>query len=259
MSGPVRSTFFTAQWSDLIFITVRAEKEPLAPLLPSGIELDEFEGSTFVSLVAFRFSETAFGGIRVPLFHSFAQLNVRVYVRQIRSGLPGVVFLHELCPYAPVAWTARLVFNERLKVGATGYVRDKELHSYRFSQGRGREKLLEARACGPESEPKDGSLEQFIVERFHGFSRAWLSSRDAHFHYQVAHPSWPVSEAVLENFEPRFEDFYPPPLAALFRRSPCSVIYSPGSTVQLSWPALRPSGAGELQPRMFEQRGDIIR
>ena len=74
----------------------------LAPRVPAGTELDQFEGKTFVSLVGFRFLSTKVFGVPIPFHRNFDEVNLRFYVRRREAGMVkrGVVFIQELVPQA---------------------------------------------------------------------------------------------------------------------------------------------------------------
>ena len=50
--------FLTAEWRYLAMLNYAVDPALLAPLVPRGTELDEFENKTYVSLVGFRFERT---------------------------------------------------------------------------------------------------------------------------------------------------------------------------------------------------------
>jgi uncharacterized protein YqjF (DUF2071 family) len=53
-----RRVFLSAEWRDLVLLNYEVEPEILRQYVPRGVELDTFEGRTFVSLVGFQFLRT---------------------------------------------------------------------------------------------------------------------------------------------------------------------------------------------------------
>lgn len=53
-----RSPFLTAEWRHLVMVSFAVDPGRLAPLVPAGTDLDTHDGTTWVSLVAFRFVNT---------------------------------------------------------------------------------------------------------------------------------------------------------------------------------------------------------
>lgn len=78
-------------WTDLLFAHWRVPASELRPLLPKEVEVDEFDGSAWIGLVAFHMS-----GVRpwwfpaLPGVSEFHETNVRTYVTF--KGEPGVWF-----------------------------------------------------------------------------------------------------------------------------------------------------------------------
>jgi uncharacterized protein len=82
----------------------------LAPYIPSGLEIDYWQGRTYVSLIGFRFLNTRVLGFPIPFHRSFDEVNLRFYVR--REECRGVVFIREIVPRAAIALVARRVYGE---------------------------------------------------------------------------------------------------------------------------------------------------
>ncbi|MBY0507261.1 MAG: DUF2071 domain-containing protein [Bryobacteraceae bacterium] len=76
------------QWLDLLFAHWRIEAKLLRPLIPAALEIDLWEGDAWIGLVPFRMRGV--GPVFVPGGSSFAELNVRTYVRH--RGQAGVWF-----------------------------------------------------------------------------------------------------------------------------------------------------------------------
>ena len=85
--------FLTAAWRHLILANYPVPADRLAPLLPPGVELDEWDGRHWCSLVAFQFTDTRVLGVSWPGFRRFPEWNLRFYVRY--KGERGVVFARE--------------------------------------------------------------------------------------------------------------------------------------------------------------------
>ena len=78
-------------WYDLAYIHYRYSVEDVARILPDGLEVDVCDGSAWVGLIPFSMRGIGVPGLpSVPYLGSFAEVNVRTYVR--RNGIPGVWF-----------------------------------------------------------------------------------------------------------------------------------------------------------------------
>ena len=106
--------FLTAEWRYLAMINYEIDPVLLLRRVPSGTELDFWEGKTFVSIVGFLFLKTKVLGWTIPLHREFEEVNLRFYVR--RKGPEGwrrgVVFIKEIVPRWAIAVIARIVYNE---------------------------------------------------------------------------------------------------------------------------------------------------
>lgn len=83
----------TQRWNDLLFAHWRAQSSQVAALLPEGLHLDTFDGSAWLGVVPFWMDRIKVRGIpTLPGARSFPELNLRTYVRDHRTGTPGVYF-----------------------------------------------------------------------------------------------------------------------------------------------------------------------
>src|SRR4029077_3202351 len=106
--------FLTAQWRELAMLNYDVDPALLQRFVPSGTELDTWNGHTFLSLVAFRFLDTKVLGISFPFHSNFEEVNLRLYVRRQDGSVikRGVVFIREIVPRWAIATLARALYNE---------------------------------------------------------------------------------------------------------------------------------------------------
>lgn len=90
------------------------EPSLLEAYVPRGTELDEWNGTTYVSLVGFLFVNTRVLGIAVPGHRTFEEVNLRIYVRRRVGGelRRAVTFIREIVPRRAIAMVARAAYNE---------------------------------------------------------------------------------------------------------------------------------------------------
>lgn len=82
------------RWSEMLFLHFRADDpSQLERRLPRGVELDLHDGAAWVSIVAFRTDMSAPRIGAKALARSWYEVNVRTYVKQARTGDPGIVIL----------------------------------------------------------------------------------------------------------------------------------------------------------------------
>ena len=164
--------FLTAKWRNLALLNFVVDPDLLTPYLPTGLELDFFQGNTFVSVVGFQFLQTRILGVAVPFHRNFEEVNLRFYVRRktAEGWRRGVVFIKEVVPRLAVAAAARWLYNERYVTCPmservllpNGPGEPMGVAEYSWSS-RDRVNLLRAEfACEP-SAPGPGSEEEFIT------------------------------------------------------------------------------------------------
>lgn len=207
----------------------------LAPLVPRGTELDDWQGRDFASIVAFRFLDTCLFRCPVPLHRDFEEVNLRFYVRRAVGSevRRAVVFVREIVPRAAVAATARVLYNEpyialpmRSRTGTDPL--DVQVEWKRSGRWEG----VQARAGGPPTLPAEGSQEGFIAEHYWGYTRQRDGST---VEYQVAHPRWAVGQATSWSVNADLGDLYGPAFAP-FLGKPVSVYLADGSPISVSFP-----------------------
>lgn len=210
----------------------------LAPLVPRGTELDTWNGTTYVSLVAFHFRRTRILGIPIPFHRDFEEANLRFYVRR-RSGSDvrrGVVFIREIVPRRAVAALARRMYNEpywalpmRSAIDTTPGLAVR----YGWQLG-GRWHTVTAATSRRFTVPVERSLEQFIVEPYWGYTG---QSDGRTIEYRVSHPPWSVAPAERHDIDIDLTTTYGPALGAHMKQ-PASVFLADGSAVTVSRPVI---------------------
>lgn len=174
------------QWSHLTFAHVRIDAQIVQSLLPSGLEVDTWEGETFLGFVPFFMR-----GVRPhPLprslsYPTFLETNIRTYVHY--NGKPGVWFFsldasdYMGCRIARSAF-ALPYFHSRmsLKVGPDAWESQGELTGRKMPEvwprldsdrpkGSYASRTVLSR-FGEEVTADPGSLEFFLAERYTLFS-----------------------------------------------------------------------------------------
>ena len=242
-SHPADSTrtarrFLTAEWRDLALLNFEIAPRVLEPLLPAGTELDAWRGTTYVSVVGFRFVSTRVLGLRIPGHVDFEEVNLRFYVRR-RAGAEwrrGVVFVRELVPRRAIAWGARWRYNEpyralpmrhtieRVERPDGGTTTDVGYEWRRAGSWEG----LFLRATGALAPLLPGSEAEFITEHYWGYTR----QRDgSSIEYQVEHPSWRVCEAAEARLTCNAAALYGAAFAEALAAPPRSAFLADGSAV----------------------------
>lgn len=166
------------------------------PLVPPGLEIESFDGTSWVGVVPFRMEGVMHRPLPdLPWVSAFPELNVRLYVT--RDGRPGVWFLSLDASNRLAVWAARLLFNlpyfpARMQVSAEG-----DGIAYRSRRTVGPAAAFEAR-YRPTSSPYEaapGSLERWLTERYCLYAQ---DRRGRLFRTEVHHHPWPLQRAEAD-------------------------------------------------------------
>jgi uncharacterized protein YqjF (DUF2071 family) len=192
---PGSAWVMTQTWHDLLFAHWPVDGTSLRAKIPSGFQLDLFDGQAWLGIVPFRMTNVAPRFVpALPWISAFPELNVRTYVRA--GGKPGVYFF-SLDAANPVAvGVARtLVHLPYYSAAMTVDERDGWIHyaSRRTTPGSPPAELAgQYRPSGPASEPAHGTLEHFLTERYCLYTVDG-SSRPCRL--EIHHPPWPLQPA----------------------------------------------------------------
>lgn len=238
-SPPARHVFLSAEWRDLLMLNYEADSALLRPHVPRGTKLDSFAGTTYVSLVGFRFLRTRlFGLLPVPFHTDFDEVNLRFYVRR-ESGAEirrGVVFLREIVPRRAIAAVARLAYGENYLALPMRHRLQRDSanisveYQFRIASSWC---TLRAAASGNAAPPQPGNLEQFITEHYWGYS----ARRDgSSVEYRVSHAPWRAWSCSAAAFDGDASSLYGPAFAEILRRPPASAFLADGAPILVHSP-----------------------
>ena len=200
--NPPAPVFLSAEWRQLAMVNYEVDPAVLRPLVPAGIELDTFEGRSFVSMVGFLFLQTRVFGFRFPFHTNFEEVNLRFYVRRQTGGAEGwrrgTVFIKEMVPRRVIATMARLLYNEPYLTRPMRHTVETTRAQYDWRQDGRWQSLSVTGAEGNWQEIAPGSEEEFITEHYWGYNR----QRDGRtLEYQVEHPRWRMRAAREHRFD----------------------------------------------------------
>jgi len=229
-----QKVFLTAEWRMLAMLNYEIDPGLLLPFVPSGTELDRWNGKVFVSLVGFRFLKTKVFGLSFPFHRNFDEVNLRFYVRRIegKEVRRGVVFIKEIVPRWAIATLARTVYNERYVSLPMRHSIESLAHSgFSVEYGwrpRSGWNCISLATDGNPALPEDGSEEQFITEHYWGYA---AQPRGGCLEYRVVHPSWRVWNSRDAKLEGDVTEIYGPEFAETLRHQPKSAFLAEGSEV----------------------------
>lgn len=222
--------FLTAEWRHLLMVNYAVDPAALAPLVPTGTELDDWQGRTYVSVVGFRFLNTRVLGVPIPFHRNFDEVNLRFYVRRHVNGewRKGVAFVKEIVPRRAIAFVARTLYNEnyvrmpmRSSVTIPGSVRYEWWHA-------GAWEGVSAAVVGEPTVPGPAAEETFIAEHYWGYARQPDGST---VEYAVEHPPWRVWQCEAPALASQAALLYGERFAKALAGPPASAFVADGSPV----------------------------
>jgi len=224
------------RWSDLTFVHWRVEPDRVAPLLPTGVRPDIFDGSTWVGLIPFLLDRaTLFGSPPVPYVGSFVEVNVRLYGVD-EAGRRGVVFLSLEASRLAAVLAARAVFGLPYQWATTRMDADADTITYRSRRhGGGPSSRI---ASKPGERMEADPLADFLTARWGLFT----ARRGRTIFLPNEHEPWELRAAELLELDD--ELLAAAGLPGVTDRAPDSVLFSRG--VETRFGSAAPPAGGSV-------------
>ncbi len=164
-AGPV---VMYQKWRRLLFLHWAWDAAEVQSTLPPGLTVDIWDGRAWLGIVPFKME-----AVRprfcppLPGISDFPELNVRTYVRD-RHGRPGVWFYSLDCAQPLAVWAARTIFGlPYFRARMRERVEDRIFYRCQRSREIAR---FEYRGVGNPQRAGEGTLEQFLIERYRLFA-----------------------------------------------------------------------------------------
>lgn len=216
---PDQKWAYYQEWNEVVFLHYPVDHLTLSKLLPTGLELDLFEGQAWISLVAFTMLKIR--PRHLPPFSpisNFHEFNVRTYVRY--KGKTGVYFLSVEGAKKLSCFMARTLSDlpyryASMNRGATSFSvsNKKRGRTFDMQYGIGKEKT----SLTP--------LEIWLTERYGLFQDAGQTINTFDLH----HLPWTLHEVAIKDLQFDYPDYN-----TLMWAGPQLMHYSPGVKV-VSW------------------------
>jgi len=228
-----KKVFLTADWRKLVSVNYIVNPDILQKHLPEGTEIEFFKDQCFVSLVAFRYSDTRLLNVKVPFYSMFEEINLRFYVRrQLGKGQwrSEVAFPKLFFPKRALTLVAKQVYKEnyetfRMKHSWTE-TEDKLNVSYALKKG-----IWQSVEVVTEKEANNVNLdsyENFFSKQYWGTSQIDNNSCTI---YEIEHPSWRVHKVLDSDVSFDFGHVFGNEFESLTNQDPHSVHLFDGSEV----------------------------
>ncbi|HKK76218.1 MAG TPA: DUF2071 domain-containing protein [Saprospiraceae bacterium] len=226
-------SFLKAEWRRLALANYAIDPAILQPFVPYHTVLDQWRGTTYVSLVGFLFKNTRMLGIRIPFHVNFEEVNLRFYVKYKDAGewKRGVVFIKEIVPKPALTLVANTIYREHYQTRKMRHEwRETETSlwtTYDWKDGG----KWQSFAVESERQAKDilpGSEAEFITEHYWGYTRI---KEQLTYEYGVTHPRWQCYPVKDYKIAVDFARVYGPAFSVLDGLTPKSVMLAEGSPI----------------------------
>lgn len=179
-------------WRHLLFAHWPIDAQLLRPLVPAALPIDEFDGTAWLGVTPFMIESLRIRGtMPLPIVNRFPELNVRTYTTI--DGRPGVHFLRLDTPSTLAILAARSAFRLPYEHASIELTTDQDAGSTHVRAEREDGTIeLEYEPVGPAVEPRAGTLEYFLTERYRLYTvddegrPAWA---------EIHHRPWPLQQA----------------------------------------------------------------
>ncbi|WP_207428805.1 YqjF family protein [Pedobacter sp. SYSU D00535] len=180
---PVEEWTYYQEWNRALFLHWEVPAEQLRPLVPPQLELDTFNGATWVSLVAFTMEQIRPKGFpAVGLISNFDEINLRTYVQW--GEKPGVYFLSIEAGKLLSAYTARVLSG--LPYEPVSIRRRSGVVQRYTSVNRKRDFQLDASFRIGSKEIGKSALDLFLTEKY----CLYMDNSGRLFRYEIHHKPW---------------------------------------------------------------------
>lgn len=184
-TGPWR---YYQEWLDLLFLHFQVDYDLLRPLVPAGLQIDQHQGSCYVSLVAFEMKNIRPRNLpSFPPLSDFYEINVRTYIEQ--DGKKSVYFISIEASKYLSALVARKLSG--LPYEKSTILRDAQGYQ-NLNQGKGF-RLKTIFEVTDEIKIKS-SLDSWLTERY----CLYLDKGDGIYCFDIHHPEWPLFSVQLQ-------------------------------------------------------------
>jgi uncharacterized protein len=194
---PRRGWTMGQTWEDLLFAHWRVPASAIRGHVPADLEVEEKDGSAWVSVTPFRLTGLrARGTLPLPRISSFLELNVRTYVHAA-DGKPGIWFFSLDASSRLAVEAARRTYKLPYFHARMTATRRGEWIEYECAriEEPGRVFSGRYRPAGPVFEAEPGSLESFLAERYCLYS---TDERGRLHRAEIHHAPWPLQRADAE-------------------------------------------------------------
>lgn len=181
-------------WSDILFAHYPVPRKVLEKLVPSGLTLDTFYQTGWVTIVPYLTSSMHLRGLPpIPGMAAFPGFNVRTYVTL--NGKPGVYFFSLTASNFLAAYSAKTFFRLPYSYMNMYYKKARELIIFESEKKSGLQLLCNYKSVSAPSVADKGSMEEWLVERYCFYT---VNEKGVPLRADILHEPWLLEKAEAE-------------------------------------------------------------
>jgi uncharacterized protein len=207
------------EWNDVLFLHWQVDLPELQSFIPTGLEIELYNGKPWVSLVAFTMEKIRPGYLpSFPPISNFDEINIRTYVR--KGNKAGVYFLSIEGGKRISCMIARLLSELPYRYSHI----KREENIYRSNNDEYDDKLNIRYKPGEILKEKT-ELDKWLTERYALFQDTDSTINE----FEIHHIEWPITKLEIDVIEIDYPRF-----TSLLNSSPNRLHYSAGVQV-IAW------------------------
>jgi uncharacterized protein YqjF (DUF2071 family) len=176
----------TQRWESLLFCHWELSPDILRPLVPDQLDIDTFEGKTYVGIVPFKMRRIRPRWLPSTLAFNFLETNVRIYV--VYNNEPGVFFFSLDASSALAVLAARVGWSLPYYYAKMSSGDDAGSYYYRSRRRGGNASHDVSFRVSDELGPSTaGTREHFLLERYLLFTHRANEIQMGQVHHQPYH------------------------------------------------------------------------
>lgn len=233
-SPPTTRRLLKAEYHDIVAANFQIDPAILEEYLPRHLELDDFNGDTYVTLMAMVVRKVNMLGL--PRY--FCELSLRFYVR--RTGpirRKGTCFLKNYVSSPTGAWVLSSKFGrpfQKIKItqansGFRGSGVPEAVYNWQVEENVNK---LRVKARSPIKNDGLDTKVGFILSHTNHYE----SIKGKTFEYRVKRPNWVAWDAAQANFTCDVKRLFGPQFVKPLARRPASVFVTAGSEIEIFRP-----------------------
>ena len=226
-------SFLNAEWRKLAIANYIVDKNLLTKYVPSGTELDLWNGKCYLSLMGFMFVNTKMLGVKIPFHVNFEEVNLRFYVKRLENGewKRGVVFIKEIVSKWALTFVANTAYKEHYETlpMTHSWNTENDIRTVEYKWKKlGKWNSMSVTASIDKFEIAANSETEFITEHYWGYAKVTDKKTNE---YEVTHPKWEAYKVTDFKIDVDYGAVYGSEFEIVNSMEPASVMLTEGSEI----------------------------